>query len=94
MPPKIVKNPAEVGRYGKFFRTFEEFQAAFLSGTVARRQPEFQKQLQNVVRKCPKCSKSCGDVMVLCNGCGFDILVLSVHIQPTFSDYLFVAFRR
>ena len=52
---------------------------------------EFQKQLLNSVRKCPKCFKSCGDTMVLC-GCGFDISNVRCTYTIMFSC-LFVAFR-
>ena len=33
----------------------------------------FQMQMKNKVRVCPMCGKSCGVVMVACNGCGHDI---------------------
>ena len=90
MPPYIVKNPAEVGSdTASFSGTFEEFQAAFLSGDSSEEaKSEFQKQLQNRVRKCPKCSKSCGDTMVLCNGCGFDIS----NVECTYTTNVFTLF--
>ena len=90
MPPYIVKNPAEVGSdTASFSGTFEEFQAAFLSGDSSEEEKsEFQKQLQNIVRKCPKCSKSCGDTMVLCNGCGFDISNVAISLESSISKVI------
>ena len=85
-----MNNPAEVGSdTAKFSGTFEEFQAAFLSGDSSdEAKLEFQKQLQNSVRKCPKCFKSCGDTMVLCNSCGFDIS----NVECTYTTNVFTLF--
>lgn len=70
--------------------TFDAFRVQYLdnSNDGTNGKIVLEKQLRNRVRKCPKCFKSCGESMVLCNGCSYDIS----NVECSYTTNVFTLF--